>query len=122
MSSLPGILGQIAEVAGEQAARRIAAELGGQRVSFARRPGPENAVARIVGIDAARAIADHIGWGEMVIPLGPATRTARIRAMLAQGVSHNRIAAAVQVHIRTVERIASRMRTEDDDRQPDLFG
>lgn len=116
---LPGILGQIADAIGEDGARRLAMALGGRRVSIARHPGPSNAIAAVVGVEAAQVIAIEIGWGEVVLPLGPAARPVRIRAMLAQGLSHNVIAAQVGVSVRTVEYHAQRRRRHNG--QPDLF-
>lgn len=118
-ADLPGILGQIADAIGEDGARRLAMALGGRRVSIAKNPGPSNAIAAVVGVEAAKIIANDIGWGEVVLPLGPASRPARIKAMLTEGLSHNQIAAAIGCSVRTVEYHAQQKRQHNG--QPDLF-
>jgi hypothetical protein len=115
----PGILGQIADAIGKDSARALAMALGGQRVSIAKNPGPSNPIAAVVGVEAAKVIANEIGWGEVALPLGPASRPARIKAMLAQGLSHNRIAAEIGCTVRTVEYHAQQKRQHNG--QPDLF-
>lgn len=113
-STLPGLLGQIADVVGETKALAIARALGGRYTSIAQNPGPDSPLARIVGVEDARRIAVEVGHGRVVIPMGPATRSAQVRAMLANGVSHSDISRALGVHQRTVEYHAKAVR---DDRQ-----
>lgn len=122
--ALPGVLGEIAEAIGEDQARLVAEKLGGRRVWLAARPGPDGALARVVGVERARAVAEALGSNlEITIPMGgwagEAGRRRRIVELLGRGWSHPRIAGAVGVHQRTVERVAARLRLDPD--QPGLF-
>lgn len=108
---LPGLLGQIAEVAGESAATRIALHAGGTRMTFSARPG--SVLVRIVGLEAARKIAEEFGREEFTIPMahlrGQKGRQAAAAKMLADGANASEVARAVDVHERTARRVRERM-------------
>ncbi|MFN3582595.1 helix-turn-helix domain-containing protein [Phenylobacterium sp.] len=111
MSRLPGILGEIARVAGASAATRLACAAGGTEMKFSAHPGA--ALAKIVGAEAAKAIVAELGPEKYVIPMahlrGQKGRQAAAAEMLAQGASANVVAKACDVHERTARRVRKRM-------------
>lgn len=111
MSRLPGILGLIADVAGESAATRLALAAGGTEMKFSK--SPKAALARIVGADAAKLIFDEFGAQKYVIPMahlrGEKGRRAAAAKMLVEGKSANEVARAVDVHERTARRVRNRV-------------
>ena len=65
---MPPVLQQIAEIAGPEAAVRVARELGGRRIYVAPRPGPRNPLTRLLGRPVATAIAQSLGSGDIEVP------------------------------------------------------
>ena len=65
---MPPVLQQIAEIAGPEAAVRVARELGGRRIYVAPRPGPRNPLTRLLGKPIATAIAHALGSGDLEVP------------------------------------------------------
>lgn len=130
MTMLTGILGQIAEVAGEAAALRLAAAKGGTQIYVPPAPGPDHWLTQMVGQDAASAIADLFTAGfagaRVDLPIGPtgsyararAEAAARIDALIRTNMSESDIARATGYTIRTIRRHRARIR---DDRQFSLF-
>ncbi|MDD7908543.1 hypothetical protein PUV47_01330 [Pseudovibrio exalbescens] len=131
MNTLPQVLQEICEVAGLEAAIRIARRYGGSRMSIPAYPKGDHWLVETVGENAARKICDHyriINGSDRAagiyldIPLGPAGMRAlshqRIRAYLADGLSADEVARRVGVHRQTVLRQAQKLR---DPRQADLF-
>lgn len=84
MDSLPGVLAEIAAVAGEDAALAIAADRGGTQVYIPPQPARDHWLSRLVGHKSALAIADRLTAGisgaRIVLPLGPKGHAARQRA------------------------------------------
>ncbi|GLR51253.1 hypothetical protein KYK30_20475 [Shinella yambaruensis] len=129
-SSLPGLLGDIADIAGSDVALTIARSHGGTRVSIPPRAEPNHWLTRLVGLDVADricrglAIVDADGRPAAirheVLPLGPASARslARRRAAeaLAQGASGRAAAREAGLHERTIWR----MKAKDKD-QGELF-
>ncbi|WP_315742792.1 MULTISPECIES: helix-turn-helix domain-containing protein [unclassified Bradyrhizobium] len=138
-SQLPAVLQEIADVAGETAALKIAAQHGGRRVYFP-------SVDRLVGVDGehywlidcvgyelARKICEHFqvdGRGQRIeIPLyvGGTYRqfmrsiNKRVHEMEADGASSAEIAKALGVTQRTVHRHRSRHRGRRNNGQSSLF-
>src|SRR5690606_37782768 len=74
--ALPGVLGEIAAVAGEDAALSIAAARGGTQVYIPHEPGPHHWLTHLVCREAAQRIADRLTCGvgglRLDLPLGPA--------------------------------------------------
>lgn len=75
--SLPKVLAEIAEVAGREAALKVAAARGGTRVYIPRRARDKHWLPRLVGREAADRICRHFapgpGTGDYIeIPIGPA--------------------------------------------------
>ena len=125
---LPGLLGEIADIAGEEAALKIAAYAGGTSQYIPGRASDDHWLVKAVGREAADKICAHFGnftaYGRATgqaysIPLGPmGTRRAARRLVareLAKGTSARDAARLAGVHERTVWRVkASRDRRNDD--------
>jgi hypothetical protein len=116
LSRLPGILGEIADVAGLDAALKLARARGGTAMKISGKPG--GALAQIVGDEAAWKIADLLGSIEYTIPManlrGQKARRAKARLLLQQGVPSSKVALAVDVHLRTIERLRRREREDPE--------
>jgi hypothetical protein len=128
MNQLPGILAQIADIAGEDAALAVAAARGGTQVYIPPVPDREHWLARLVGHNAAKQIADRLTCGvggmRVDLPLGPKGAAARLRAKVDRMIDENRserdIALATGYTIRGVRRRRA-MRRPGDDRQLPLL-
>lgn len=122
---LPEVLAMVAEATSLPVALRLAADLGGTRLWLPERPQPGSALVQAVGQEAAERICDALGPGKVTIPLGPTAtfmrRAKRIRELLAEGHSQSEIARLLHIHVRTVERHASRAGGGDDPRQGRLL-
>ncbi len=131
MSTLPGILGDIADIAGASVALEIAQSHGGTRVSIPPRAEPDHWLTTLVGLETADRICRGLatldaegrlkGISKEVIPLGPVSvlRNARRKAhqALAEGKSAREAARLAGLHERTIWR----MKAEEDDGQGSLF-
>lgn len=110
---LPGILRLIADAIGEEMAVLLARKKGGRVVYVPKQPKPEHALVQVLGMENVMRLRDVTGWGEFLVPLGniggAQGRRNRIEALLKQGKSHSEIAASVDVHVRTVERVSQEM-------------
>jgi hypothetical protein len=128
---LPGVLADIAAVAGEDAALTIAAARGGTQIYMPPAPEKDHWLSCLVGHRSALAIADRLtcGVGSMRIdlPLGPKGAAAKLRAkvdrLLEEGeLSERDIARATGYTARGVRMRAARMRTgEREDPQLKLI-
>lgn len=127
---LPGVLAEIAEVAGDDAAMVIAQARGGTQVYIPPVPPEDHWLCQLVGMDAARAIADYLTCGQglgrrLDLPLGPAgysaTMRAKVDAMLRAGASERDIALATRYTTRAIRRRRANLGLESDDRQMSLF-
>lgn len=126
---LPGVLGEIARVAGEEAALAIAEARGGTEIYIPPSPARDHWLSRLVGQEAARAIADHLSCGvgglRVELPLGPhghiARAQAKVDAMLREGRSERDTALATGYTIRSVRRRRARLGMIKDRRQLDFF-
>lgn len=118
---LPGILALIADEISEEVAVRLAEARGGREVYVPKLPVADSELARIVGLEAARQLADLLGHGALRVPCGniggAGGRRSKIAALWRQGLSQSQIAAEVDVHLRTVERVVAALR---DDSEPKL--
>lgn len=111
---LPGILGEIADVAGEAAALNLARERGGTTMTFSGRPDSE--LARIVGPEEAVRIAELFGGViKYRIPMahlrGQRGRRMEAARLSEQGLSAPQIALQLDVHERTVFRVRNRKKS-----------
>lgn len=118
---LPGVLALIAEEVGEDVAVRLAEARGGRAIYIPKTPKSNTELSLIVGLDPARELSKLLGHGALMVPCGniggAGGRRARIEALWHQGLSQAQIAAEVDVHLRTVERVVASLR---DDREPKL--
>lgn len=111
LAQLPGVLAQVAQAAGLEAAVRLAQARGGGRAYI---PAHEALHARhwlvlAVGMEAALAITSALGGNEVEVPLGPfagnrAQVWAAIERGLNEGLSVEEAARQVGVTARTVRR------------------
>lgn len=120
---LPGVLALVAKEIGIDCAIALAKARGGRSLWIPKDPQPDNVISQIVGHKDAVAVSNLLGCGNVMIPCGniagAAGRRARIEKLLRDGMPQGQIAAEVDVHIRTVERLAAELR--DPDSQPSLF-
>lgn len=130
MSSLPGLLAEIEEIAGLAAALKVADVKGGGRAYIPARLKADHWLVVALGWETAELIAHHFTSGrgsvELDIPLGPAGTVAKARANIARmidrgGVSSDEIARATGMSRRTVLRKKAKIRRDEDDKQADLF-
>lgn len=107
MTVWPGILGKIAEVAGDEAAQKLALRLGGTEMKISGRK--DGKLARLVGNEAARKIAEALGPEKFTIPMahvrGQKGRRLAAAKMLAEGATAAATALACDVHERTAFRV-----------------
>lgn len=119
---LPGVLAYIAEEISEDVAVRLAEKRGGREVYIPRAPSEDCELAKMVGLHATQQLTKLLGHGNLLVPCGNIGgangRRARIEELWRLGMSQAQIAAEVDVHTRTVERVVSTLK---DDRQSDLF-
>ncbi|WP_428700187.1 helix-turn-helix domain-containing protein [Stappia sp.] len=125
LSYLPGILAEIAEVAGLDAALKLAAEKGGQTVYIPSHADDGHWLTDTVGREAAAAICElyrvRNTGGRFLIPIAreASARRALVKA-LENGASARQAAAASGLHERTAFRTRARLKSKDP-RQGDLF-
>ena len=100
MTPLPGILAEIAEVAGERAALLIAAARGGTRIYLPPVPEFDHWLCRLIGREEARRVCEQLTAGvgprRVDLPAGPrgaqAQLQAKVDALIAEGRSERDIA------------------------------
>ena len=129
--SLPGILADIARLAGSEAALCVAMARGGSNAYFAEQPRDDNWLVAAVGREDAERIARHFAGGtggiELHVPMGPAAGRSRIwqeiRRRHRQGQNKPQIARALCISERTVQNHINRHRplAEEEARQLSLF-
>lgn len=128
MRELPGVLREIAEVVGVEAAVRIADLRGGARVNIPSRVTPDCWLSLAVGEDKAKALSRHFTSGytsiEILVPLGPtgarAEQAREIERLLNEGLSGGQIARQLRISHRTVTRHKLRLRrmTQTTEKSP----
>jgi hypothetical protein len=126
---LPGILAEIADIAGEDAALAVAAARGGTQVYIPPEPDAGHWLSRLVGHKAALAIADRltcgVGGRRVELPVGAKGYAARGRAkvdrMIDQGASERAIALATGYTSSAIRRRKKKLGKGGDDRQLPLF-
>lgn len=131
----PGLLGEIAEVAGDVAALAIAERVGGTRVSIPARANPDHWLVETVGSEAADKICDYFrtlspdqreaGARHVIIPRGPAGCLAKARRRLAQelqsGTSAREAARRAGLSERAAFRMRAQIKADEDSNQGNLF-
>lgn len=126
---LPALLAEIAEVAGLEAALKLARARGGTEVHIPARPKPGHWLIEAVGDDAAKKLCAHFavrrGGVTLMLPLGPTGSIAELRRkadrMIAEGRPNAEIARAVGYTTRAIERRKARLRERADPRQQKLL-
>lgn len=126
MTALPGVLAEIAAIAGDAAALAIADARGGTEVYIPPIPDEDHWLSVMIGRDAARAVAyrltQGVGGRRIELPMGPVGHGARIRArvdeMLRQNRSERDICIATRYSIRGVRRRRALLK---DERQLSMF-
>jgi len=123
---LPGLLGEIEEVAGRDAALKIARAYGGTTVYIPGRAYPDLWLSKCVGEETARRICDYFsiigpngqlaGSVKEIVPMAEMNfyGAARREALdgLQRGMSIRAVARAVRVHERSVFRWRKRFISE----------
>ncbi|SOC26925.1 hypothetical protein [Stappia indica] len=134
-SDLPGLLADIADVAGLDAAMTLAEAVGGTRVTIPARVPHDHWLVRTVGRKAAEAICNHFrtlsaegreaGARHIVIPKGPAGCLDKARRRLAKelhnGASAREAARRAGLSERAAFRMRARMREDENGPQGRLF-
>ncbi|WP_066718668.1 MULTISPECIES: hypothetical protein [Hyphomicrobiales] len=117
---LPGILAEIEEVAGRDAAIAIQRAQGGQDVFIVAKLSDRNWLVKAVGREPAQKISDHFTSGyarqKVTIPIGESSafttaqrsREAAMIAAIEAGASSNAIAAAGGITSRSARRFRGR--------------
>lgn len=130
MTKLPALLGQIATIAGEPAAVKIAARAGGTRVYIPKHAADDHWLVETVGRERADAVCRELGGARYDVPLGVSgsyqgqrrERARQVHALDKAGKSSREIARAVGLTQRAVhaQRAVHRGRRKDD-KQGSLF-
>ena len=105
---LPGVLAEIAEVAGRGAALAIAERLGGEQVHIPRTIGSTatgQTLDALVGHEAAAALADRFGGESLYIPMA---RRLMVCHLTGEGLQTAAIAARLGIAHKTVRRYRRR--------------
>ena len=101
---LPGVLAEIAEVAGRDAALELALAHGGEDAFHIPRPDrldPDHPLIALAGPARAQAIARRFGGETIAVPLA---RRALVRHLAGQGLGTAAIAARLRISKRTARR------------------
>jgi len=130
VTELTGLLAEIADEIGRDAALDLAAVAGGMQIFIPGRVPHGHWLEAAIGRDKAERLSDHFTLGgasgvSIKLPLGPYTRDEvlreRIAALDATGtMSANEIARACQCSVRTVHRHRERARDGQVEPRPDL--
>lgn len=119
MRRLPGLLREIADATDLATALAIAHAKGGQRVYVATFPDQANWLSELVGLAAARRIGATLcpaqGGLDLDIPIGSSKcddRKAEVEKLTLAGIGKMKIAEAMGLHYRTIQRYRSALRAE----------
>lgn len=114
MTIMPDLLDCIAKEIGDDAALLVAREWGGRSLYIPQRIEPGHRLAEILGLERAQQLIKMIGHGPIMVPLGPSARLTQIHDLiyrrLREGYSHAHVAREAGVHVRSVERLAAKLR------------
>lgn len=127
-SSLPGLLGEIADIAGVDVAMEVARSHGGTRVSIPPEAEPDHWLVKLVGFDVADricrglAIIDADGRPgairREVLPIGPNSVMKRARRIAAEalenGDSGREAARQSGLHERTIWRMKAKNKNQGE--------
>ena len=103
VSDLPGVLAEIAEIAGRDAAMELALKLGGEALYVPRpaRLDPDHRLVVVVGFEASVRIAERFQGETIDVPLA---RRELALWMAARGATRREIARRLGRQVRTVRR------------------
>lgn len=134
MSALPGILGEIADLVGEEAAIMVADMKGGQTVWLPYELPEDHWLIEAIGLDRALKVNKHFRTHNadergltlrLTIPLGPAGVMRRARVKLAEllraGKRPEEAARLSGLHVRTAYRMQRRIHDRRNSAQQELF-
>lgn len=111
---MTGVLQRIADIAGDHAARLMAAEYGGRRIYLPANLPADHALSKLLGFEAACQIRNAFGAGHLEVPMGtPPTRDyvrIQVDALTKAGKSANEIARTLHITSRTVRRHRAALR------------
>lgn len=127
---LPGVLAEIAEVAGEDAALAIARVRGGTEIYVPAVPANDHWLCRLIGRDEAKAVCERLTGGigigtRVTLPQGPngfqARMRAKVDAMLRDERSYRDIAIETGYTKRAIARRHAKLGIERVDPQLPLL-
>lgn len=132
---LPALLAEIAEIAGLDAALKVAEAKGGTRAYFvaAARLTDSNWLVKAIGRELAEKVSDHLVSArvgvEIMVPLGTTgsylrdqrRRREAVARALAAGADANTAARQAGITRRSVQRQKAKARAEEDKKQGRLF-
>jgi len=129
MTHRPALLAEIAKVAGDDAAIKVAQARGGTRVYFPPKPAKDHWLVDLVGQQRADAICEELTAGigpvRVDVPIGTAGQAGRgarkVDRLIREGKSERDIALATGYTERAVRWRKRRMKDMRDTRQQDLF-
>lgn len=105
--SLPGILQDVAELAGIQKALELARRYGGTQISIS--DDSDSVLVQVIGQEAAARLVERRSREKVMVPManvrGQRGRQATARQMLDRGASVRDVALACDIHERTVFRL-----------------
>lgn len=129
---LPGVLAEIADLVGVEAALAVSEAVGGVRAYIPRQPGDGHWLTAAVGAERAAVIAEHFTTGrtgvELNFPVGPGgsynrerrQRARRIAEMVEQGLQPTEIARQAGITRRGAQMAKARIVASGDPRQGKL--
>lgn len=126
---LPGVLAEIADVAGEDAALALARAVGGTMVYFPPVPANDHWLCRLIGREEARAVCDRLTCGvgprRVELPVGPmgaaAKKRAEVDGLLRAEMSERDIALRTGYTISAIRKRRRKLGLVRDDGQLNLF-
>ena len=126
MAKLPGIVGEVADALGMAAAVRLAARLGGTRLSIPRNFAPGTLLGDLVGDATAQWLVEHYGGDVVTVPILRAEisrlRREAIWQLAEEGRSRREIARILGCTQRWVAMVLAQERLRPAaEETPDLF-
>lgn len=111
---LPGLLDLIADEIAVGVAVSLAKEFGGREIYIPKSVKEGGELSKLLGHENAQKLAKLLGSGQLKVPAGnfggEAGRRQQIAMRLDQGLTQDQVAKDLDVSLRTVERVARKMR------------
>lgn len=122
--TLPRLLAELAELAGSEAALKLAAAKGGTRLYVPKSLDKDHPLAKDMGLEGARSLCRLYGGEYITVPMAHARGLKAMQAkadeMLKSGRSANEVALETGLHLRCIyDRRAKLLKRNSS--QPDLF-